>query len=108
VYVQRKLALLTLLAVLIAAATASVVFAGGRTVAVRDNRFGPKSITVGKGTKVTWVWRGHHLHNVTASNGSFRSATKRRGTYTHRFNRKGTYRILCTIHSGMKMTVHVK
>jgi plastocyanin len=109
--VQRKIALFTVLAMLLAGLAATVVLAATKTVAVKDNHFGTKSLTIRKGTTVKWVWRGRNIHNVTVTSGpsKFRSGTKTSGTFKHRFTRKGLYRIVCTIHApGMKMTVRVK
>jgi plastocyanin len=85
--------------------------AGSTSVSVKDNKFAPKSLTVSKGTTVRWVWKGKAPHNVTVVSGpvAFRSSNKRKGSYSHKFTKRGTYRILCTIHApGMKMTVKVK
>jgi plastocyanin len=86
--------------------------AGGGKVAVRDNSFGPKTKTIRKGQKVTWVWRGQSVHNVVKTSGpggGFRSDVQRSGRYSHTFTRKGTYRLVCTIHApSMKMKVVVR
>ena len=102
-----------LLVVLAVAALAVTAFAvvpaqsATRGVSVRDNLFTPKSLTVSKGTTVKWTWRGHASHNVTSS--QFKpSTTKRTGVYSIRFNRKGTFRYRCTIHTGMTGTIRVK
>jgi len=78
-------------------------------VVVKDNRFGPSRVTVRKGGKVTWVWsrRNRQVHNVTGSR--FGSLTRARGyRYSHRFTRRGSFLIVCTVHSGMQMRVRVK
>ena len=80
-------------------------------VRVKDDKFSARSLTIAKGTTVRWVWKGHSRHNVTVVSGprSFRSATKRSGTFSHRFTKRGTYRLLCTVHAPkMKMTVTVR
>jgi plastocyanin len=87
------------------------VWAGSKTVQVKDNKFGPTSITVRRGTTVKWVWKGHAPHNVTVTKGpkKFHSTTQTKGSFSKRLTRKGTYTILCTIHApDMKMTVKVK
>jgi plastocyanin len=39
----------------------------------------------------------------------FRSPTQRSGTYRKRVTRRGTYRIVCTIHQpNMRMTLRVR
>ena len=85
--------------------------AASKTVQVKDNVFVAKSVTVRKGTTVRWVWKGHAPHNVTVTSGpvKFHSPNKVKGTFSKKLTRKGTYKILCTIHApGMVMTVKVK
>jgi plastocyanin len=102
------------IAVIAAAALAipaTALAAGTRTVSVKDDAFKSKSITVSKGTRIKWVWHGTSLHNVTVTKGpvKFRSSTKTSGSYSRTLSKKGTYRILCTVHApSMKMTVTVR
>ena len=99
-------------AVVALAATAIPTHAAGTTtVAVKDNKFVPKSLTIKKGTTVKWVWKGRAIHNVTVAKGpaKFRSSTKKKGSYKHTFKKAGTYRIVCTIHApDMRSKVVVK
>jgi plastocyanin len=84
--------------------------AGTRGVSVKDNFFSPKTVTVSKGTTVRWRWRGKAAHNVRAYKGpvKFNSGVKTKGSYSRKFTRRGTYRLICDIHSAaMKMTVKV-
>jgi plastocyanin len=107
---MRKRLLVLPLAVA-AAAGASVLPAGAAsTVRLKDNLFAPKSTSVSKGTTVTFRWAGKAPHNVTVAKGpvKFHSKTQVKGTYSHRFSKAGTYRIVCTIHPGMNLTVRVK
>jgi plastocyanin len=88
----------------------SAFAASGKTVKVADSYYGPKTLTVGRGTKVTWRWTGVLKHNVVVHTGPsfFSSKTQVRGTFTHAFTRKGTYALVCTVHPKMKMTVVVR
>ena len=110
---MRKL-FLPVVAVAAAAGVAALPSQGAtaptpRQVSVKDDFFGPKSITITKGTKVVWTWKGKHKHNVSEANGKFGSGTKRTGTYSHTFKKKGTYLLFCTRHApDMQMTVKVK
>jgi plastocyanin len=102
---KRTLAvLITLIVVLVVAVASSA--AGTLTVSVKDNFFSPKSISIAQGTTLKWVWRGNSFHNVVG--GSIRSAVKNKGTFTHKFSKRGTYTFVCTVHTGMamKVTVH--
>jgi plastocyanin len=78
------------------------------TVILHEIRFHPSTLNINHGDSVTWVWRDEVEHNVTFH--SFHSRTQEKGTYTVRFNHKGTFNYHCTIHvaEGMrgKIVVH--
>jgi plastocyanin len=85
--------------------------ASTKTVSVKDDFFSPKTLTISKGTKVTWVWKGKERHNVAVANGpsTFRAGTRKKGKFSHTFSKRGKYFIVCTIHApDMHMTVKVK
>ena len=106
-----RLRLITALtAVLVGVFAVSALASSAKTVKVGDNYYGPKSLTVGRGTKVTWKWVGVLKHNVVVHAGpsAFSSKTQVRGTFTHTFTKKGPYQLVCTIHPSMKMTVVVR
>jgi len=107
---RRLRSIIALTAVLVGAFAVSALASSGKTVNVGDNYYGPKTLTVGKGTKVTWKWVGVLKHNVVVHTGpsAFSSKTQVRGSYSHTFTKKGTYQLVCTIHKSMKMTVVVK
>jgi plastocyanin len=93
------------------AAMPSVAATTTKTVAVKDDFFSPKKLTISKGSKVKWVWKGKERHNVAVANGpsNFRFGTRKTGTKTHTFKKRGTYSIVCTIHApDMHMTIKVK
>ena len=111
---MRKLIVPVLVVGLLGAAAAPATAATKR-VAVGDNYFvrssGVPKITVSKGTKVTWVWRGRSSHNVKVTKGpaKFGSNTMKSGTYSKKVRRAGTYTIICTVHGAsdqsMKLVV---
>jgi plastocyanin len=111
---KRFVALLTVLALVagIAALTVPAAFAGAtKTVKVLDFKFTPKTLTVKKGTKVTWKWAGKVDHNVTVTSGpkKFASKTMTKGSFAQTLTKPGTYQIVCTLHTsiGMVMTLKV-
>ena len=105
---MKKLALPALAAVAAIAFLAPSASAVS-VVRVGDDFFRPGTLTVKKGTTVRWRWVGDDPHNVTVTRGpvKFRSSTKSSGTYSKRLRRAGRYRIVCTIHPGMDMTLRV-
>ena len=108
---KRLIAVLAAAAVTAGAFLAIPAFGATRSVSVRDNVFSPRTLNARSGDTVRWVWRGSAPHNVVATStprgvSKFRSSVQRNGTYRKRLTRRGTYRILCTIHApSMKMTV---
>jgi len=104
---MRKLVIFTMLVtVALGALGVGAAVGATRSVAVDDNVFVPKRVSVAKGTTVRWRWRGDNPHNVTSR--GFRSPTQRSGSYSRRFRRAGSYRVFCTLHAGMEMTVRVR
>jgi plastocyanin len=90
----------------------STAGARGSTVKVGDDFFSPTEKTVSAGTKVKFNWIGDDKHDVVKKRGpggDFSSGPlKGSGVlYTHKFKKAGTYKIICTIHDGMKMKLNV-
>jgi plastocyanin len=100
---------------LFAGLLAAPAFAAAKRVRVGDNFFvrdgAVPTVTVSKGTRVTWVWNGRSLHNVTVTKGPvrFRSGNRTSGRFSKRVSRAGTYTIVCTVHGAsdqsMKLVV---
>ena len=96
-----------------AAVLAVPALAGTSSIKIGDDYFvrkGGATVTVKKNTTVRWVWTGRNPHDVVGSGAaSFRSGSaKKSGTYSRKMTKAGTYKIFCTVHSGMKMTLKVK
>ena len=105
-----------LAATLAAAVTLAVPAAAGtrtKTIKIGDDWFvrpGGGTVTVKKGTKVTWRWAGKDMHNIAVTKGpvKFRSSFKTSGTFSKKLTRTGTYTLVCTIHQpDMKMKLKV-
>jgi plastocyanin len=74
---------------------------GVTEVAAKDNQFTPAAIQVTAGTTVTWTFDDRFVpHNVNGD-GWTSGDPKARGTFTHTFDRPGTYDYRCTLHDGM-------
>jgi plastocyanin len=110
---MRRLAgLLVVAAVIAVPAVSAIASPPTKKVTIGNFFFKPKSMTIKKGTKVTWTWASQGItHNVSVKSGpvKFRSGKKSKGTYSFTFKAKGTYHLICTIHPTlMKETVVVK
>jgi plastocyanin len=103
-------ALLALAAALLAVFAVSAFAASTKSSKIGDYYFHPGKLTVNKGAKVTWTWVGVFNHNVHVKSGpaKFHSPTRAQGTYSHVFNKRGTYHLYCTIHPNMKETIVVR
>ena len=99
-------------AALAIAVLASTAAARGATVKVGDDFFSPEEKTVSAGTKVKFNWIGNDEHDIVKKKGpggDFDSGPLEGSgvLFTHKFKKPGTYKIICTIHDGMKMKLHV-
>ena len=93
-------------------AVAAPAVAKPRSIKIGDNYFvrssGVPTVKVKHGKVVKWNWKGHHEHNVVASGPArFHSPLKSSGSFSKRVTKKGTYTIICQIHSGMRMKLKV-
>lgn len=113
---MRKLLVAGLLAaLLVTLLVAGPAFSKRKNVEVDDNYFvregSTPRVTVNRNDRVVWEWEGSNPHNVTVTRGpvEFESRTKRSGTFSKKMTRRGTYRIVCTVHPpNMKMTLKVE
>ena len=82
-------------------------------VRIEDNFYEPRELTIRRGDKVTWLWRGENSHNVTFINvphgASKKGAdTRRTGRWTRTFWKRGLYKYVCTVHYGQRGSVEVR
>src|SRR5258708_36530404 len=78
--------------------------AAANAVAVKiDNfSFGPQSITVSPGTKVTWTNRDDIPHTVVSTEGVFKSKVLDTDeSFSFTFDKPGTYPYFCSVHPKM-------
>jgi plastocyanin len=77
-------------------------------VQIRNFMFEPMQMKIRMGATVTWVNRDDEPHTVVSDPGLFRSgALDTDMTFAFRFDRPGTYRIICSIHPQMSATIEV-
>ena len=110
-----------LIAIIVGAALISAAPASGavkKTVTLGDNYFTPHTLTVKRGTTITWRWPGYDnpgdVHDIGLMSGpkgakKFRSEA---ASTDYSFKRKltvpGKYRLGCSLHEDMRMTVKVR
>jgi len=78
---------------------------------VGDYAFGAQRVSLRPGSRFTWRFLGGVEHDVTLASGpvGFASPSMRRGSYTFRFSRRGTYQLFCSLHPArMTQTVKVR
>ena len=105
-------------AALISVAPAAVAAGPSKTVKLGDNYFTPHTLTVKRGTKITWRWPGYDeagdVHDIGLMAGPkgvrrFRSeAASTDYSYTRKLAVPGKYKLGCSLHEGMRMTVKVR
>jgi plastocyanin len=87
-----------------------------KKVEVGDNFYSPSKLTVNKGSTITWVWPDEALdvHDVKLSKGPkgvkrFHSDPGGAGfRYKRTLKVPGSYRIICTLHEEMTMSIRVR
>lgn len=99
----------TLLLISVGATPAYRAEAPANAVRIADQKFAPASITIKSGQKVTWTNADNRDHKIVARDGSFTSDNLRHGdTFTHTFDKAGTYAYACEYRPRMKGTVIVQ
>ncbi len=112
----RAIGILGVIALVALFALLPVAWAAAQNVAVKDNMFDPKTITVNVGDTVTWQYAGQNEHTVTADDGSFNSGDLKTGektSFAFTFPKAGPFAYHCKYHgaaggTGMSGTVEVK
>jgi plastocyanin len=100
---HTQLAVLTLLALPAAALTATV------QVRIQGMDFHPDTVTVAPGTTVTWTSDDSFAHTTTSDTKLWESGPLQPGkSYSHTFDKPGSYPYHCTVHTFMTGTVTVK
>ena len=92
--------------------------AAKKTVGVGDNYYTPTKVTVDAGTTVTWRWPGFDeagdVHDVKLKSGpkGVKKFQSEAASTDYSFKRKltvaGTYKLVCTLHHEMTMTIKVR
>jgi len=96
-------------AALIAAAIAFPAAAETTHVLIKDYMFTPMTVTVTAGSTVQWTNMDDIPHSVVMSDKSLRSAAlDTQESFSHTFDKPGTYEYFCGLHPKMVAKVIVK
>jgi plastocyanin len=96
------------LAVVAVAAAFGVASAFGTTKTVKWQLPTNSTVKISKGGTVKWVWSDGLGHTVKGPGFSSSESSRKGFSYSHKFNKKGTFTIICGIHgSSMKTSVKV-
>ena len=94
---------------LVLAAPASTAPTATASVQIVKTGFVPATVGINSGDSVTWRNADTKKHQVVANGGQFASAVLDPGkTYSHTFDRGGTYRYHDALYPALKGTVNVK
>src|SRR4051794_21956520 len=98
----RRVGIVTVIATM--ALGVGVAQAGGGSVNASNYKFTSKTITITKGSKVTWHWV-NGSHTVTFVKGAFdKSLNKTNPTRSRTFKNAGTFKYYCRFHHSLGMT----
>jgi plastocyanin len=79
------------------------------SVAVVDDDYEPRELTVRPGTTITWKFEGDRPHTITDDRDRFDSGTLDRGAeWVQTFDEPGEYFYYCVLHHAMLGTVRVE
>lgn len=82
---------------------------GARDIVIEHFAYSATPMTVAAGTTVRWTNRDEEPHTVTASDGTFASPGLDDGeSFSHRFDRPGTYTYFCSLHPHMTGQIIVR
>src|SRR5579859_1211413 len=78
-------------------------------VTIKSLAYGPESVTVPVGTKVTWTNKDNEPHTVVSNDQKFQSEAMDTGdTFSVTFDKPGNYGYFCSLHPHMTGKVVVQ
>ena len=114
---RRTVPALAAVAALLCAAPADAGDPQRKTVKVLDDYYLPFKLTVNRGSTITWKWPQYvsiNVHDVKLKSGpegvrKFHSEPASSGyVYRRTLRKPGLYKIVCTLHEEMTMTIRVR
>jgi plastocyanin len=103
---------MTMIAMLAMAALPVAVFATETTIDQSGQQFSQKSLDIAAGDTVTFANHDDVTHNINVVNedddANDLGLQKPGEKLTYKFDKAGKFKVRCSIHPSMKMTVNVK
>jgi plastocyanin len=82
---------------------------GASSINIDNFKFGPETLTIDKGTEVTWTNRDDIPHSIVMmALGVHSKPLDTDNTFAFRFDKAGTYNYICGIHPAMHGKIVVK
>jgi plastocyanin len=79
------------------------------SVSISNFSFGAATLTVPKGTKVTWTNNDGAPHTASSDSGAFESGSMSTGNqFSHVFSESGSFKYRCAFHPSMVSTIVVE
>jgi plastocyanin len=101
--------LLTLAALTAAVFAVPATAATTKTTTLQDDFFTKGKLTITRNTVVAWKWHTDDEHTVSEIHGRWGSGQTDRGSFKHRFAKKGTFTVYCLVHpTVMRQRIVVK
>jgi plastocyanin len=92
-----------------ASSSTSPVQNAANTIVIKNYAFSPSTMTVPKGTVVTWTNSDGVGHSSTSDNGNWDTGIiQTGGSATARFDSAGTFSYHCSVHPMMKASITVQ
>jgi plastocyanin len=82
---------------------------GGRQVTIDNFTFSPATLTVAKGTQVTWTNQDDIPHSIVVGGiGVHSKALDTDGSFSYQFDKVGTFTYICGLHPHMHGEITVR
>jgi len=97
----KRILLITISCTVMARLGGTGAQAAEHTVAIRDNFFSPKNLTIPPGDTVKWVHQGAGTHTTTSSSGLWNSGLMQHGDdFSVTFSNLGNFPYICQVHGA--------
>lgn len=101
---MRRLASFLVVASIAAALVATTAFAATNVSWKVGSK---KTVSIKRGGTVKWIWADREPHDVKGPGFQSKLVTRKGYTYSRRFTKRGTFKVICRVHTSMRTVVKV-